>query len=68
MTSHELSLDLASALATPRRCPACTTGRLHPVVRDGAVAFLCHACRSLWVWELGTLAPADEAPEDAGPT
>lgn len=64
MTSHELSLDLASALAAPRRCSACATGRLHPVVRDGAVVFLCHACRRVWAWELGMLVPVDEAHGD----
>ena len=68
MPPHELSLDLASALAAPRRCSACTTGRLHPVVRDGVVVFLCHACRRLWVWELGTLVPVDEASRGEGRT
>lgn len=62
MTSHELSLDFASALAAPRRCAACETGELHPVVRDGAVVFRCHVCGRHWAWELGTLVPAEEEP------
>lgn len=68
MTSHELSLDLASALAVPRRCTACPTGRLNPVVVEGVVVFRCDACSRRWVWELGTLVPVHEAPGDEDAT
>jgi hypothetical protein len=68
MTSHELSLDLASALAAPRRCADCASERLHPLVRDGAVVFLCDDCRRVWAWELGMLVPVDEASGGEGRT
>lgn len=68
MTSHELSLDLAAALAAPQRCSACATGRLYPVVQEGVVVFLCDTCRRRWAWELATLVPKDEESAGEGPT
>lgn len=51
----ELDLDLAAALAAPRRCPRCASDRLAPVARDGVVTFRCQECRRTWACVLGIL-------------
>ena len=59
MVHHSIDLDLASALAPPRRCPACDSQDLLPVCDEQGVVFLCDSCSRTWVSELGTLAAAD---------
>lgn len=67
MTHHSLDLDLASALAAPRDCPACRSADLLPVCDDQGVVFLCHGCSRTWLVELGTLVVADPADRPDAP-
>lgn len=54
---HSTSLDVTSALAAPRACPACGSEELLPVSDEYGVAFTCLSCQRCWSLELGLMAP-----------
>lgn len=57
MSVYSTSLDLASALAAPRACPACGSEELLPVSDEYGVRFTCLSCQRCWSLELGLMAP-----------
>lgn len=66
MSAHSVVLDVATALAPPRRCAACGAADLRPLSDESTVAFHCPACGTSWTFELGTLVRAPVI-EPAGP-
>lgn len=65
---HSVQLDVAAALAPPRTCPDCGSGRLVAVCTGDVVAFECGACRTTWLPELGSLVTTASAVREGGGT
>jgi hypothetical protein len=57
--SYSIDLDVASALATPRTCPACGAGDLSTIPGADGVSFRCPRCGGSWAPEMGTLVPVE---------
>ena len=45
---HSTSLDVTSALAAPRACPACGSAELLPGSDEYGVTFTCLSCQRCW--------------------
>lgn len=66
MTSYDVSLDIAAALAPPGRCADCGSSPLAALPGAEPSMFACRDCGQIWQVELGWARRAGPQRQDPG--